>query len=178
MPIRVSDRQVCVSKPGPPTATILIGQGVAIVNLVLSSVLVHACSETVPAADEQHISERNPFRIQVLRTLDCPPDPRRSLPAEHRRITVEVQIESARRQLPTNPYYARLVDDRGNLFKARLKGCSPDIRTDLLALGGLRTGGMTFDVPELARGLSLVYSPPLDQLPRYEQQVAIEIPPP
>jgi hypothetical protein len=74
------------------------------------------------------------------------------------RLTIEGRTE---REVPVNPFYARLVDRErdGYAYAATFGGCEPDLKSARVKKGDRMSGWVTFEIPKQASGLELSYSP-------------------
>lgn len=145
--------------------------------LVWSLVLVAQinCSNSLSRNDLPHDPDRQlrPFSLKVLGTRYCPEDPLRPAEAGYQRLGVELQLTARHAMVAANPFYARLLDSRGSLYRARLNGCAPEMTPQLLRTGSSASGWMSFDIPEGAKELSLVYSPSGNHLPHWERWLSL-----
>lgn len=84
-------------------------------------------------------------------------------------LGVEVTVESTgEREFLVNPRDARLVDSEGVTFNYTYvfkSSCEPRLENARLQLNEKATGLITFEVPETARGLVLIYDPILIKKP-------------
>lgn len=75
-------------------------------------------------------------------------------------MAVEVELSATGKlEVPSNPFYATLVDQEGNRFESTLAGCPPLLTAARLSKGQSARGWITFDIPESAVVHSLVYQP-------------------
>ncbi|WP_423222636.1 DUF4352 domain-containing protein [Candidatus Amarolinea aalborgensis] len=74
-------------------------------------------------------------------------------------VEVELMLESqARSGVYVNPLFARLQDDVGNVYNIVFAGREPFLETRVnLPWGERAQGWVTFEVPESAKGLILIY---------------------
>jgi hypothetical protein len=96
--------------------------------------------------------------------------------AGHVRLGVRIEIEAlGEREVPVNPFYARLVDAKhdGYAYTATFGGCEPDLKSSRIGKGERMAGWITFEIPEQARGLELTYSPYIQSGP--EQPVKFSL---
>lgn len=78
------------------------------------------------------------------------------------RMGVKLEIAgTSSREVPVNPFYARLVDRErdGYGYAATFGGCEPDLKSAHVTEGQSMSGWVTFEIPEKATGLELTYSP-------------------
>jgi hypothetical protein len=91
-----------------------------------------------------------------------------------RRIGVELAIEpTGDVQVPANPYYARLLDERQQVHEATLGACGAPLSPPLPQRGRAARGVVVFDVPRASRQLTLLYAPELVDLPKEEVSIAL-----
>lgn len=141
--------------------------------LSMAAAASFACTVETTRKHDVNEPKKLPFLVNVLRTTECPADPLRPLASGSRRLGVKIQIDAYRPQVAVNPYYARLLNEQGRFFSARLAACLPEIVPQQLTLGSSAEGWMSFDVPLRAQALTLLYSPPSNALPQYEQEVTL-----
>lgn len=100
------------------------------------------------------------YRISVVDVKEC-----KSRTYYHPRagnvwLGVEVAIEATTdKEVRVSPFFARLVDGAGHGHTATFGGCKPELKVSRLAKGDHARGYITFEVPETANGLKLVYDP-------------------
>lgn len=76
------------------------------------------------------------------------------------KLGVEVTLEgTADKDVPVNPFYAKLVDSEGYSWTSTLAGCTPDLKSMRINSGDSAHGWITFEIPKSATGLKLTYSP-------------------
>lgn len=71
-------------------------------------------------------------------------------------VTVEA---TADKDVPVNPFYAKVLDSEGISWTSTLAGCSPDLKSLRLNSGETAQGWITFEIPKSARSLRLAYAP-------------------
>jgi hypothetical protein len=80
----------------------------------------------------------------------------------HVRLGTHVTVEGrSEREVPANPFHARLVERGGEArsWGARFGGCEPALMSVRVAKGESLSGWISFEVPDNAGGLELHYSP-------------------
>ncbi len=76
------------------------------------------------------------------------------------KLGVEVQLEgSADKDVPVNPYYAKITDSDGYSYTSTFGGCEPELKAVRITKAEKARGWVTFEVPSKASGLKLSYSP-------------------
>jgi len=76
------------------------------------------------------------------------------------KLGVEVIIEgSADKDVPVNPFYAKVTDGDGYSYTSTFGGCSPELKSVRVAKGEKARGWVTFEVPSKASSLKLTYNP-------------------
>ncbi|MCA9598141.1 MAG: DUF4352 domain-containing protein [Myxococcales bacterium] len=76
------------------------------------------------------------------------------------KLGVEVSIEgTADKDVPVNPFYAKITDGEGYSYTSTFGGCEPDLKSVRIGKGEKAKGWVTFEVPEKASGLKLTYNP-------------------
>jgi hypothetical protein len=76
------------------------------------------------------------------------------------KIGVDVSFEgTADKDVPVNPFYAKLTDSEGYSWTSTLAGCIPDLKSMRINTGDTVRGWITFELPKTATGLKLVYAP-------------------
>lgn len=150
----------------------------ALWSIVALAALIAGCEqkaapETDPGAPAQMLglprkhalgeTARTPhFSLQVHNTKSCSVEPHFEPPPGVRKLGVEVTVQGhSRVQVPVNPFYATLRAPGGDRFEATLLGCTPQLEARRVTAGQKVTGWVTFDVPEAAEELELIYRPAL-----------------
>jgi hypothetical protein len=114
------------------------------------------------------------FELRASAPRDCSAVPRGARADDVRRIGIDVTLTPlGELQVPANPYYARLVDERGNVHEATLGGCGKALGPHLPARGEVASGMIVFDVPRASRAFTLTYAPALVGLATEEIEVAL-----
>lgn len=76
------------------------------------------------------------------------------------KLGVEVQIEgSADKDVPVNPFYAKVTDGDGYSYTSTFGGCDPELKSVRVNKGEKAKGWITFEVPQKASNLKLTYNP-------------------
>lgn len=76
------------------------------------------------------------------------------------KLGVEVQLEgTADKDVPVNPYYAKITDSDGYSYTSTFGGCEPELKAVRITKAEKARGWITFEVPEKASGLKFTYSP-------------------
>jgi hypothetical protein len=76
------------------------------------------------------------------------------------KLGVEVELEgSADKDVPVNPFYAKITDGDGYSYTSTFGGCTPDLKSVRINKGEKARGWITFEVPDKAKGLKLTYNP-------------------
>jgi hypothetical protein len=76
------------------------------------------------------------------------------------KLGAEVIIEgTADRQVPVNPFYAKLTDAEGYTYASTFAGCEPDLKSRQVGKGEQSRGWVSFEIPEKSTGLKLSYAP-------------------
>jgi len=102
------------------------------------------------------------FTVRVLNTKVCTAGPRWPSPPGLKKISVELELQArSATEVPANPFYATLIDDKGRRFESTMAGCSPVLEGTTLSNGAIARGWVTFDVPESAIGQTVLYQPAL-----------------
>ncbi len=76
------------------------------------------------------------------------------------KLGIEVAVEgTADKDVPVNPFYAKVTDSEGYTYNSTFGGCDPDLKSVRLSKGEKAKGWITFEVPAKAAGLKLSYNP-------------------
>ena len=76
------------------------------------------------------------------------------------KLGVRIHIEATgSRQVPVNPFYAKVTDSSGYTYSSVFGGCTPDLKSLRLSSGEKAEGFVTFEIPTTAKGLTLTYMP-------------------
>jgi hypothetical protein len=76
------------------------------------------------------------------------------------KLGVQVLIEgNSDKDVPINPYYAKLVDSDGFAYTSTYGGCEPELKAVRIVRGEKSGGWVTFEIPEKATGLKFSYDP-------------------
>ena len=118
-----------------------------------------------PAGDDARpgaAARDNRYELRVLEIRTCRAPRGSALPPGHVRLGVHVELSStASEPIPVNTFYASLVDSLQRSYSATFAGCEPVLRNPPLRRGERARGFATFELPESASGLELVYAPRL-----------------
>lgn len=102
------------------------------------------------------------FSLRVLNTKVCTLAPHLAAAPGIKKFAVEVELKGVgTTEVPANPYYATLLDDKGQRFESTALGCIPMLGGAPLTSGASRRGWVTFDVPESSVGQVVAYQPAL-----------------
>jgi hypothetical protein len=75
---------------------------------------------------------------------------------------VELELVAlTRKQVPANPFYAKLLDGQKQAYSAVRGGCTPELRAAPLSKGQHARGFVNFELSGAATGLKFVYAPRL-----------------
>lgn len=123
------------------------------VPIVGPSTDYHKASETV---DLPH------YTIAVGQIKNCAIEPYLKPKPGSIVLGVELTITSKSAvQVPSNPFYATLVNSEGARYAATLAGCKPELSASSLDPGDSARGFVSFIVPEGQGGWKLLYRPTL-----------------
>ena len=76
------------------------------------------------------------------------------------KLGVEMQIEgTADKDVPVNPFYAKVTDADGYSYTSTFGGCDPELKSVRVNKGEKARGWVTFEVPDKAKDLKLTYNP-------------------
>ena len=102
------------------------------------------------------------FEMTARSIKDCKVDAATLTRPGSARLGIELWIRATgSREVPANPFYARLVDGASNAYPAVFGGCTPELMASVLRSGDQAEGFVTFELPPAAQGLHLEYSPML-----------------
>lgn len=100
------------------------------------------------------------FSASVDSVRECPMDPPFSPKRGFLKLGVELTLTgTTATEVPTNPFYATVVDPSGTTYAPTLAGCEPGLFAGRVAEGKSQTGYVTFEVPKAATRLELRYRP-------------------
>jgi hypothetical protein len=100
------------------------------------------------------------YSLKVLAVQDCQVEPHFAPPTGVRKLGVEVEVSGlSTRDVPVNPFYARVVAPSGERYESTLAGCRPALRAGRVHDGERVRGWLTFDVPVGIDRLELSYEP-------------------
>lgn len=114
------------------------------------------------------------FAVRVLNTKVCTMAAHRTPPAGIKKFAVELELQAlGAAQVPANPFYATLVDDKAQRFESTALGCQPMLAAPALNNGASARGWVTFDMPESSLAQAVTYQPALIGLrsPRAELEL-------
>jgi hypothetical protein len=76
------------------------------------------------------------------------------------KLGAEVVIAgTADRQIPVNPFYAKVTDSEGESYASTFAGCEPELKSSQVKRGEDARGWISFELPERASGLKFSYAP-------------------
>jgi hypothetical protein len=102
------------------------------------------------------------FSLRALNSKVCTLAPHLAPPPGIKRLSIELELTAVGdTEVPANPFYATLVDDKAQRFESTALGCSPILGGSPLANGASTRGWVTFDVPESSVGQAVAYQPAL-----------------
>jgi hypothetical protein len=102
------------------------------------------------------------FSLRVLNTKACTLAPQLGPPPGIKKLAVELELHGMSNvEVPANPFYATLVDDKAQKFESTALGCAPMFAATRVVNGTHARGWVTFDVPESSVGQTIIYQPPL-----------------
>jgi hypothetical protein len=102
------------------------------------------------------------FAIRVLNSKVCTVSPHLAPPPGVKKLAVELELTNrGDLEVPANPYYATLIDDKGVQFESTAIGCTPMLGGAPLLRGASTRGWVTFDVGESIVGQTITYEPAL-----------------
>lgn len=102
------------------------------------------------------------FSVRVLNTKICTLAPHLAAAPGIKKFAVEIELKATgSAEVPANPYYATLLDDKGQRFESTALGCSPMLGGTPLISGTSARGWVTFDIPESSVGQVVAYQPAL-----------------
>jgi hypothetical protein len=105
-------------------------------------------------------AEARDYFLTLVRVTPCAVEPHFSPAAGRVKLGLDVLIEAKNaREVPSNPFLARLRDAQTRDYGADLAGCTPTLRADRLSGSERASGFITFELPEDATGLVMTYSP-------------------
>ena len=132
-------------------------------------------AHTGNAGFERQPSFRHPlYELRVTSVEQCVPPPLAAPPAGTRRIGIELELRPLGDiQIPANPYYARLVDENGDVHDATLGGCGTALAPTLPERDQPARGFVVFDVPRRSSRFTLLYAPELVGAPK--EQIVLEL---
>jgi hypothetical protein len=100
------------------------------------------------------------YRMTVHTVRDCEPHGYLGPKRGYKKVGAEVTIEAkSSQQIPVNPFYAKVTDGSGRVYRTTFSGCEPQLKSRQLTAGTAARGFISFELPEHARGLVLTYAP-------------------
>ena len=76
------------------------------------------------------------------------------------KLGVQVLIQgTGDREVPVNPFYAKLTDSEGYPYNSTFGGCSPELQAVRIKKGDQAQGWITFELSQKATGLKLEFAP-------------------
>jgi hypothetical protein len=76
------------------------------------------------------------------------------------KLGTEVKItNTSDKQVPVNPFYAKLTDSGGYSYTSTFGGCNPELVSVKLDPGQTANGWITFEIPQTSVGLIFTYNP-------------------
>lgn len=76
------------------------------------------------------------------------------------KLGLELALENiSDEEIPVNPFYAKLTDSEGAEYATAFGGCEPELGNSRIGSGAKTGGWITFEIPKIARGLRVTYSP-------------------
>ena len=112
---------------------------------------VHKLGETAQAPD---------FKVTLENVKECKVKYYFQPKKGNVKLGAEVVIEgTAERQIPVNPFYAKVTDADGDSYASTFAGCEPELKSSQVSKGQDARGWISFELPERASGLKLSYAP-------------------
>jgi hypothetical protein len=100
------------------------------------------------------------YKLTLLAVKECKVETYFRPKAGSIKLGVQLALEGTRDlDVPVSPFHARLSDTDGTDYSATLAGCTPILPSVRVARGERAEGWITFEVPEKATGLVLLYDP-------------------
>ena len=105
-------------------------------------------------------AESRDYFMTLVALRTCEVEPHFRPAGGHIKLGLDVLLEArGAREVPANPFLARLRDAEGRDYQADIAGCTPTLRADRLAANDKARGFITFEVPKDASGLVMTYAP-------------------
>lgn len=90
----------------------------------------------------------------------CPIPPYFAPKVGNIKLGIEVKITATSdKQVPVNPFYAKLTDSAGYSYTSTFGGCNPELVSVKLDPGQTANGWITFEIPQTSVGLIFTYNP-------------------
>lgn len=100
------------------------------------------------------------YAMQVISVGSCEVEAHFEPDAGKIKLGVLVELEGlSQREVPANPFLAKLRDADAREYKADPAGCTPTLSAGRVSRGGKRRGFISFQIPATASGLEFVYAP-------------------
>lgn len=100
------------------------------------------------------------YKLTLLAVKECKVETYFRPKAGSIKLGVQVAVEGTRElDVPVSPFHAHLSDADDKDYSATLAGCTPILPSVRVAQGERAEGWITFEVPEKATGLVLLYDP-------------------
>jgi hypothetical protein len=117
-----------------------------------------AAGETVHGVGE--LAAAPFYKMRIEKVQECKVRDYFAPAAGSIKLGVDVTLEgTADKDVPVNPFYAKLTDSEGYSWTSTLAGCTPDLKSMRINSGDSTRGWITFEIPKSATGLKLTYSP-------------------
>lgn len=110
-----------------------------------------------------------PYELEILSTETCNLP---SAPGEPARTTLGVKVRLTSHTelgLAANYYYASILTSDGSRYLAELPGCQPVLSGAPLRPSETAEGFLNIPIPSQKKPETLVYLPPIDQLPEKDR---------
>lgn len=105
-------------------------------------------------------AESRDYFMTLIALSTCEVEPHFRPAGGRIKLGLDVLIEARGvREVPANPFLARLRDAEGRDYQADIAGCTPTLRAERLAANDKARGFITFEVPQDANGLVMTYAP-------------------
>ena len=106
------------------------------------------------------VGQARDYTLRVESVEDCAARPPFAAKPGDVKVGVEVVIEgTSKSEVPVNPFYASLLDERGDRYSSTLAGCDPGLPSVRVVQGAAVRGFISFEVPKTARKLEMRYAP-------------------
>lgn len=112
---------------------------------------LHAIGEQAVARD---------YTMKVHKIAQCQVEPHFAAKPGHIKVGVEVElVGTSSRAVAANPFLASLVDAEQRDYSADLAGCTPALRATRVTRDRRARGVISFEIPEDASQLVMIYAP-------------------